>query len=70
MRDLAPEIVRQRLLIEGLYQREITRADVERYLVDVAAHLPSMRRPRSISRAPISRRPKSNRARSDATTSR
>jgi hypothetical protein len=25
MRDLAPEIVRQRLLIEGLYQREITR---------------------------------------------
>jgi len=39
MRDLAPDIVRQRLLIEGLYGREITRVDVERYLVDVAAHL-------------------------------
>ena len=39
MRDLAPEIVRQRLLVEGLYEREITRGDVERYLVDVAAHL-------------------------------
>jgi S-adenosylmethionine decarboxylase len=39
MRDLAPEIVRQRLLIEGLYVRELTRADVERYLVELAAHL-------------------------------
>ena len=39
MRDLAPDIVRQRLLIEGLYDREIAGADVERYLVDVAAHL-------------------------------
>jgi S-adenosylmethionine decarboxylase len=39
MRDLAPDIVRQRLLIEGLYQREISRAEVERYLVEVAAHL-------------------------------
>jgi hypothetical protein len=38
-RDLAPEIVRQRLLIEGLYSREIARADVERFLVDLAAHL-------------------------------
>jgi hypothetical protein len=39
MRDLAPDIVRQRLLIEGLYEREISGADVERYLIDVAAHL-------------------------------
>jgi hypothetical protein len=39
LRDLAPDIVRQRLLIEGLYEREITGADVERYLIDVAAHL-------------------------------
>jgi hypothetical protein len=39
MRDLAPDIVRQRLLIEGLYGREVRREDVERYLVDVAAHL-------------------------------
>lgn len=39
MRDLAPDIVRQRLLIEGLYAREISREDVERYLTGVAAHL-------------------------------
>ena len=39
MRDLAPDIVRQRLLIEGLYERDTARADVERYLVEVAAHL-------------------------------
>ena len=39
MRDLAPEIVRQRLLIEGTYERAVTRDDVERYLVGVAAHL-------------------------------
>jgi S-adenosylmethionine decarboxylase len=39
MRDLAPDIVRQRLLIEGLYEREVSRNEVERYLVDVAAHL-------------------------------
>lgn len=39
MRDLAPDIVRQRLLIEGLLERDVTREDVERYLIDVAAHL-------------------------------
>jgi S-adenosylmethionine decarboxylase len=39
MRDLAPEIVRQRLLIEGTYERAVTREDVENYLVGVAAHL-------------------------------
>jgi len=39
MRDLAPDIVRQRLLIEGLYDRDLSRVDVERYLVGVAAHL-------------------------------
>ena len=39
MRDLAPEIVRQRLLIEGLVTRDIGRDDVERYLVGIAAHL-------------------------------
>ena len=27
------------MLIEGLFEREIGRGDVERYLVDVAAHL-------------------------------
>ncbi|HVQ12097.1 MAG TPA: S-adenosylmethionine decarboxylase [Vicinamibacterales bacterium] len=39
MKDLAPDIVRQRLLIEGLYSREVDQAAVESYLVDVAAHL-------------------------------
>ncbi len=39
MKDLAPDIVRQRLLIEGLYFRDIDQAAVETYLIDVAAHL-------------------------------
>ena len=39
MRDLAPEIVRERLLIEGLYERDVDREAVERYLVELAAHL-------------------------------
>lgn len=39
MRDLAPAIVRQRLLIEGLYTAEIDHDAVERYLVELAAHL-------------------------------
>ena len=39
MRDLAPDIVRHRLLIEGLYERDVTREDVERYLTGIAAHL-------------------------------
>ncbi|MEO8019190.1 MAG: S-adenosylmethionine decarboxylase [Pseudomonadota bacterium] len=39
MKDLAPDIVRQRLLIEGLYSREVDQAAVETYLIDVAAHL-------------------------------
>jgi hypothetical protein len=39
MKDLAPDIVRQRLLIEGLYTADIDRAAVEHYLSGVAAHL-------------------------------
>ena len=39
MKDLAPDIVRQRLLIEGLYSKDIDQAAVESYLIDVAAHL-------------------------------
>ena len=39
MKDLAPDIVRQRLLIEGFYTAAIDKAAVEKYLVDVAAHL-------------------------------
>jgi S-adenosylmethionine decarboxylase len=39
MRDLAPDIVRQRLLLEGVYAQSIDRDAVERYLLGVAAHL-------------------------------
>ncbi len=39
MRDLAPEIVRQRLLMEGRFAAAVDRAAVERYLTGVAAHL-------------------------------
>ena len=39
MRDLAPQIVRQRLLIEGLYTVDVDRQAVESYLLGVAAHL-------------------------------
>jgi len=39
MRDLAPDIVRQRLLIEGLFTREISLEYIARYLVDLAAEL-------------------------------
>jgi hypothetical protein len=39
MQDLAPDIIRQRLLIEGLYARDIDHRAVETYLIDVAAHL-------------------------------
>ena len=39
MRDLAPDIVRQRLLIEGYYTGDIDRAAVERYLTGIATHL-------------------------------
>ena len=39
MKDLAPDIVRQRLLIEGHLASSVDRASVENYLVDIAAHL-------------------------------
>jgi S-adenosylmethionine decarboxylase len=39
MRDLAPDITRQRLLIEGLYSASIDRDAVERYLVELAGDL-------------------------------
>lgn len=39
MKDLAPEILRQRLLIEGLYSTEVNREKVETYLQKVASHL-------------------------------
>jgi len=39
MKDLAPDIFRQRLLIEGYYTIEVTRESLAAYLSGVAAHL-------------------------------
>jgi S-adenosylmethionine decarboxylase len=39
VKDLAPHITRQRLLVEGFYAIEVDRAAVDRYLHGVAAHL-------------------------------
>ena len=39
MRDLAPDIVRQRLLIEATYDRSLSSADVADYLTGLAAAL-------------------------------
>jgi S-adenosylmethionine decarboxylase len=39
MRNLAPDILRQRLLIEGFYTAEIDREAVEAYLTGIAAEL-------------------------------
>ena len=39
MRDLAPEIVRQRLLIEGRYSVDVDREFVESFLLGLASHL-------------------------------
>ncbi len=39
MKDLAPEIVRQRLLIEGIYSIEVNREIVESFLLGIASHL-------------------------------
>ena len=39
MRDLAPEIIRQRLLIEGIYSIDVNRETIESYLLGIASHL-------------------------------
>jgi S-adenosylmethionine decarboxylase len=39
MKDIAPDIFRQRLLVEAYYQADIDRSLTERYLVEVAKHL-------------------------------
>lgn len=39
MEDLAPDIVRQRLLIEGRYSVTVDKSKVENYLIELAAHL-------------------------------
>ena len=39
MRDLAPKITRQRLLIEGYYSVSMNQTVVESYLLGIASHL-------------------------------
>lgn len=39
MKNLAPEIFRQRLLIEGFYQVELDRETLEKYLLNLAEFL-------------------------------
>lgn len=39
MKNLAPNIFRQRLLIEGFYTTDMSEAILEKYLLNVAAHL-------------------------------
>lgn len=39
MKNLAPDIMRQRLLIEGYYQNEVTKESLRDYLYGVAKHL-------------------------------
>jgi hypothetical protein len=52
MRDLAPDIARQRLLIEGFYTVQVDAALVERYLTGIAAHLGLRTYGRAIVHAP------------------
>ncbi len=52
MRDLAPEIVRQRLLIEGYYSTDVDGPAVEKYLIEVAKHLSLRTYARPIVHAP------------------
>ena len=39
MKNIAPEIFRQRLIIEGYYTIEVNKEVIERYLLGIAAHL-------------------------------
>lgn len=39
MKDLAPKIVRQRLLIEATYDRSLEESNIRDYLLGLAAHL-------------------------------
>jgi S-adenosylmethionine decarboxylase len=39
VRDLAPHVFRQRLLVEGCYTGDVTRERLTAYLLGVAAHL-------------------------------
>ena len=39
MKNIAPEIFRQRLIIEGFYSIEVTKETLEKYLIDLAGCL-------------------------------
>jgi S-adenosylmethionine decarboxylase len=39
MKNIAPDIFRQRLIIEGFYTIDVTQAVLENYLLDIAKHL-------------------------------
>ena len=39
MKNLAPDIYRKRLLVEGFYGRDLNKSDVEEFLSGVARHL-------------------------------
>ncbi len=39
MKNLAPNIFRQRLLIEGFYTTDMSQEILEKYLLNIAAHL-------------------------------
>jgi len=39
MKNLAPNIIRQRLLIEATYERKLSENDVKEYLVNIAEKL-------------------------------
>jgi S-adenosylmethionine decarboxylase len=39
MRDIAPDIFRQRFIIEGYYAIEVTKDKLKQYLLDIARHL-------------------------------
>ena len=39
LKNIAPEIFRQRLIIEGYYGIDATKEKVEKYLIDLAGHL-------------------------------
>ena len=39
MKNIAPDIFRQRLIIEGYYRIEVSKGVIEKYLLELAAHL-------------------------------
>lgn len=39
MKNIAPDIFRQRLLVEGFFTNQVTRESLSKYLLGVAAHL-------------------------------